>query len=293
MPERRRRRVVGTALAALLALCGCADRPERPGRPAPAATTASACTVPDLTDPAHGRLVWHDEFDGDRVDRSRWNVRDGDKLSFDQAAIEAANVGVADGRLAITARREEVRGRPFTTGYLDTIGRFAQRYGRWEARVRLPVAPGRSRGLWPAFWLRATETAGEIDVVEAWGTPVRPGRRLPGAASWTVHEDTTSPPGSRSVGGWVAPQRLDGDFHVFAVDRTPDCLRFSLDGRTTGTVRVADHPWVREALDSPLAIRLNLQVGGAYWGRADDGTALPAALLVDHVRAYAPVGGPS
>ena len=104
-------------------------------------------------------------------------MRDGDKLSFDQAAIEAANVGVADGRLAITARREEVRGRPFTTGYLDTIGRFAQRYGRWEARVRLPVAHGEGRFLASDDTLRMLEAEGRVVlryVAETEGSPWQP-----------------------------------------------------------------------------------------------------------------------
>jgi beta-glucanase (GH16 family) len=37
----------------------------------------------------------------------------------------------------------------YAVGFLDTYGRWVQRYGYWEARVKLPTAPG----LWPAFWL--------------------------------------------------------------------------------------------------------------------------------------------
>jgi beta-glucanase (GH16 family) len=34
-------------------------------------------------------------------------------------------------------------------GYLDTYGKWAQRYGYFEARVKLPHVPG----LWPTFWM--------------------------------------------------------------------------------------------------------------------------------------------
>ncbi len=265
-------------LSVLGALTGCSSD---------GAETTPDCRV-SSTDRTAGPLVWSDDFDGHEVDRRRWTVRDRDKLSFDQAAIRADNATVRDGLLRLTARRESAGGRRYTTAYLDTIGRFSRQYGRWEIRARLPVAPGRSTGLWPAFWLRGDRTAGEVDVLEAWGTPVTTGRRLGGSAAWAVHEDTNRGPGARSVSGWAGPARLDRDFHTFAVDRTPHCLRFSVDGRTTGVVAVDDHAWTRPALDGPLNMRLNLQVGGAYWGRVSRTTTrLPAVFEVDRVRVYA------
>jgi beta-glucanase (GH16 family) len=38
---------------------------------------------------------------------------------------------------------------PYAAGYLHTYDRWAQRYGYFEARMKLPTAPG----LWPAFWM--------------------------------------------------------------------------------------------------------------------------------------------
>ena len=37
----------------------------------------------------------------------------------------------------------------YACGFLNTYGKFTQRYGYFEARMKLPKAPG----LWPAFWL--------------------------------------------------------------------------------------------------------------------------------------------
>lgn len=252
----------------------------------------------DLSDPAQGRLAWHDEFSGTRVDPDRWTVRDDTTLSFDQARIRADAVEVRGGRLRITARSDpagDTSGeRPVSTGYLDTIGHFAQQHGRWEVRARLPVEPGRSRALWPAFWLRASDLPGEIDVVEAWGTPTsRQRSAMSEQYAWTVHEDTTAPPGYRRVGGWGrAAEPLADGFHTYAVDWTPGCLRFSLDGRTTGFVDLDREPRLRRALDGPVDIRLNLQVGSSYWGRLDPErpgtTGLPATFEIDHVRVFRP-----
>jgi beta-glucanase (GH16 family) len=275
------------------------------GRSVDASVRCSAGDVDalDLSDPDQGEPTWSEEFDGAGrgragLDPQRWTVRDATTLSFDQARIRADNVSVADGTLRITARDDAAGDpsglRPVTTGYVDTIGHFSQRYGRWEVRARLPVAPGESRGLWPAFWLRADDLPGEIDVVEAWGTPAaRPRDDMASQYAWTVHEDTNAPRGYRRVGGWgSAAGPLADDFHVFAVDWVPGCLRFSLDGRTTGHVDLDREPRLAAALDDEMNIRLNLQVGGRYWGRLDPeqpgSTRLPATLEVDHVRVYRP-----
>ncbi len=263
----------------------------------PVACSADKLRELDYSQPGQGELAWADEFDGTTVDTGRWTVRDRTKLSFDQATILARNVSVRDGMLLIEARRESVRGRDFTTGYLDTIGHFSQQHGRWEIRARLPVKGGESRGLWPAFWLRANDHPGEIDVMEAWGTPADKRGTAPSRYAWNIHEDTMAAPGTGSgrFNGWgTTPGKasLADDFHVFAVDWSPDCLKFTLDGDVTGSVDMDAADWLAHSLSGPVNIRLNLQVGSRFWGRVDDGdpalTRLPAAYAVDHVRVYSP-----
>ena len=284
---------VGAGL--IVAVFATRDRPQKQS-----AKPATTCDVAehvglDYSREGQGQLSWADEFDGDAVDARRWKVRDHTKLSFDQAIIRSRNVSVRDGSLVIEARRESLRGRDFTTGYLDTIGRFSQRHGRWEIRARLPVEAGASRGMWPAFWLRADDAPGEIDVMEAWGTPADHPRTGPARYAWNVHEDTHRPPGTGGgrLNGWGTTAdraSLADDFHVFAVDWSPTCLRFSLDGTTTGSVAMDSKAWLPESLRGTVNMRLNLQVGSRFWGRVDpdrpDLTRLPASLVVDHVRVY-------
>ena len=57
----------------------------------------------------------------------------------------------------------------YTSARLKTLGRFSQRYGRFEARIRLPGG----QGIWPAFWMLGDDiesarwpACGEIDVME-------------------------------------------------------------------------------------------------------------------------------
>ena len=272
--------------------------PAQAAAPTPAPAPGGDCRLLDYSLPSQGALDWSDEFSGTTLDPVRWRVRDGESLSYDQARILARNVSVGGGLLAIEARREAVAGRAYTTGYVDTIGRYDRQWGRWEVRAKLPTPVGSSRGVWPAFWLRGTSTPGEIDVVEAWGEPtVRTGYRS-GSYQWTVHEDTMSPEGSEKRSGWGTPAGstpVANDFHLYAVDWSPDCLVFSFDRQVVGVVTPADAPWLTTSLSGPANIRLNLQVGQSYWGFANpaDGllTALPAQLLVDYVRVYRPIGG--
>ena len=274
----------------------------RPSAPSPSASSdPTTCSLEELRDLDYsrtdqGELAWADEFDGTAVDPRRWTVRDRTTLSFDQAVIRARNVAVHDGTLAIEARRESMRDRDYTTGYLDTIGHFSQRHGRWEIRARLPVAAGSSRGLWPAFWLRADDASGEIDVMEAWGTPADHPRdrsvhlrversrghqragRAPAAAAITAgarrrtrrHWRTTST-SSPSTGH-------------------PTCLKFTLDGHVTGSLALDAATWMPHSLRGKFNIRLNLQVGSSFWGRVDEtrpeSTRLPARLEVDYVRVF-------
>lgn len=264
--------------------------------PRPTYDVAGAhCERLDYADPRQGVLDWSDEFTGTSVDPDRWRVRDQQSLSYDQARILAANVSVGGGLLSVDARRQEVAGRPFTTGYLDSIGHYSRQWGRWEIRAKLPTTVGASRGVWPAFWLRGDSSPGEIDVVEAWGEPTtRPSYRS-GSYQWTVHQDTGSGPGTERRSGWGTPASappVADAFHVYAVDWSPSCVVFSFDHRVVGVVRTASTPWLRTALSGGFNMRLNLQIGQDYWGWADparpDLTALPAAMLVDYVRVYRP-----
>lgn len=280
-----------------LVACGQADEPakaaEKNTATAKPADLCPAQDLPDYTREGTKAPTWRDEFTGTKVDQGRWTIRDQTSLSFDQARIRARNVSVRDGHLVIEARRESAGDRRYTTGYLDTIGRFSQRYGRWEIRAKLPVAAGKSRGLWPAFWLRADDAPGEIDIMEAWGTPANHPRTGPATYAWNVHEDTQG--GRGRFSGWgtaVGKASMAEGFHVYAVDWSPQCIVFSLDGKRVGAVPMTAAPWLTRSFRGKVNIRLNLQVGSHYWGRVDSKrpelTQLPAGFAVDYVRVYGP-----
>ena len=145
------------------------------------AHTAPRTGTPHPSDTSY-KLVWQDEFDGNKLDRSKWVPEDdtvigkyGHGNGEAQAYIDAEGETffVKDGRLTIVARhapgkkyplREKAGGRilkqishqPFRSAKLQTKGMAAFTYGIFEARVRNPTdAEGRKTAIptWPAFWM--------------------------------------------------------------------------------------------------------------------------------------------
>ncbi len=245
---------------------------------------------------AQWTLSWSDEFSGasnSAPDASKWNIVTGGD-GFGNNELEyytnrSSNVHVDNGNLVITAIAEQYTGpdgvsRSYTSARLNTAVKFAQKYGRFEARIKLPSG----QGLWPAFWLLGDnyETAGwpqcgEIDIMENVGSNMS-------AVLGTLHG-----PGYSGSGGLTATYTLPGsqkfsdDFHVMAVEWEPNVVRFYVDGTLYKTRTPADLPsgaqWV---FDHPFHIILNLAVGGNLPGAPDASTQFPQSMLVDYVRVY-------
>ena len=242
----------------------------------------SGATEPEYT------LVWSDEFDGpagSAPDPQVWVADIGTdwgnaQLEYDtDRRTNSAHDGA--GHLAITARQESYLNRGYTSARLKTLGRKQFRYGRFEARMKMPTG----RGLWPAFWLLGANfpsvgwpRSGEIDVMEYRG-------QEPSIVHGSLHGPGYSG-GAAITRKYTLPDgRLDADFHVYRVDWTPRDIRFYIDDTIYHIVAKGDQPgdWV---FDHEFFIILNLAVGGNFIGPPDAATVFPQTLLVDWVRVY-------
>jgi beta-glucanase (GH16 family) len=280
--------------AALAACAPGTPDPDSPGAPADAGPVEVVDAGPpadasDLLGPPW-QLVWQDEFggaEGTRPDAAKW-IHDvggegwgNDQLEFDTDRVENASHD-GQGRLRITARREDYGGRAYTSARINTRGRFEHAYGRFEARIKLP----RGQGIWPAFWLLGADLAnvgwpacGEIDIMEYRGqepTRIRGSLHGPGYSGGANHGRDTD------VG-----VDLSADFHTYAVEWDPGRVIFKVDEEVYFTATPSDLPagtdWV---YDHPFFIILNVAVGGHYVGNPDGSTQFPQTMLVDHVRVY-------
>lgn len=260
-------------------------------RVSPLATQGAVAPAPATSAnlPGWGEPDFRDEFSSGT---QQWNVRDNESLSYDVARIKAANVTVSGGLLHITGKRETVGDRDFTTGYLDSIGKYEQQFGRWEMRAKIPTTPGDSRGIWPAFWLR-NSGVGELDIMEAWGDPFTNPTRI-GTSTLTIHESTN---GTGASKGWnweaLAGTTVNSsaDFHTWAVEYTPTELKGFFDGKQVLTATKAQYPWLwGPNFQSAFNMRLNLHIGSPYHGYPIGpdytDTKMPADYQIDYVRAW-------
>ena len=126
------------------------------------AAAPAAAELPDWLGkrpPVPGDWVktFDDEFDGSEIDASKWNVY-GENYWDKQSHFCKANTIIGGGVVRLRFEKkpghqnddpQHKRVTDYATGYLDTYGKWTQRYGYFEARMKLPTAPG----LWPAFWM--------------------------------------------------------------------------------------------------------------------------------------------
>ena len=246
--------------------------------------------------PAGGlTLVFSDEFDDVQLDPETWFFEEGDGSQYgipgwgnnelqwylpDSAQLESGN-------LVITARRESESGRSYTSARINTRDRFAFRYGRIEARIRLPAG----QGLWPAFWLMPQDdvygswaASGEIDIMEAVNLGGSGGNDVHG----TIHYGGQWPDNVSTGSHYTVAGDATTEFHVYALEWDATELRWYVDD----VLYAMENAWYTPTagfpapFDQHFYIILNVAVGGNFPGAPNASTTFPVTMEVDYVRVY-------
>lgn len=257
-----------------------------------------------ITDPARAQVLWSDEFDsGTQPDSTIWSYDLGASGWGNQELQEYTdsidNARVESGDLVITVR-EKVTGSAvtgFTSARLRTQDKLMFRYGTIEARIKMPDLRD---GLWPAFWTLGNNfsqvgwpACGELDILEmGWRDAINAGlaNRWVGTAAHWEFQGTHALYGRTYSAQLAEPAGLNGEYHVFSMDWTPDSLTTYLDGKQLWTMDIGLDSCIDcEELHEPHFVILNVAVGGTFTGRLSQGqitAPLPAEMRVDYVRIY-------
>jgi beta-glucanase (GH16 family) len=191
------------------------------------------------------------------------------------------NIKVENGVLKITARREQYMGSSYTSARIISKGKYEKKYGRIEARIKLP----RGKGLWPAFWMLGANSdtviwpqCGEIDIMEYLGNS-------PAKIFGTVHGPGYSAGESISKNFFLSNSRFDTDFHIFGIEWDENRVNFYVDDMLYHSVTPEDVPgeWV---FNQSFYMILNVAVGGYLPGAPNGETPFPQEMLVDYIRVY-------
>jgi beta-glucanase (GH16 family) len=241
-----------------------------------------------------------ENFDGPTIDRSKWNIY-GPNYWDKATHWSKDNLLLAHGMA--TLRFEKKRGyhnddpnpkelqnlsgqkeSDYACGFLETYGKWVQRYGYFEARVKLPTAPG----LWPTFWLipdrgasagpqwKRQDTANggmEFDIMEhltRWGP-----YRYNIALHWDGYGKDHASIGS-------ATNYIQADQEGFITSGllwTPGSAIFFCNGKEI-------FRWEDPRVGSvPSSIIIEMTAGG-WDNNALDDRQLPADYLIDYVRVW-------
>jgi len=248
-------------------------------------------------DPVYDHLVWSDDFDTNgAIDNTKW---------FHQAQLptpgswyngevqhytnRTANAIVENGFLKIIAKKESFTDQGYTKQYTSARlnSKFAFTYGRVEVRAKLPSGVG----TWPAIWMLGKNinenggywdtqgygttgwpACGEIDIMEHWGTNqnyVQSAMHTPSSYGGTVN-----------LGGQTVPT-ASTDFHVYAMEWTPQKMVFSVDG----VIHYTYNPPVKDnstwPFDADQYLLLNVAIQSVI-----DPNFTQSAMEIDYVRVY-------
>lgn len=241
-------------------------------------------------------LVWHDEFDDDTLDTTKWRYATHNSGGSEQQAYtmgRTQNVRLENSNLILEARKDGyINNWTWSSGRIDTSGLAGFKYGRLEAKLKYDVVSG----AFPAFWTigtcayyptgenvhgvqksKGTQWAqnGEIDMFEGRGTNTEIAQ-----GGWYNQDD-----GKGNLSIIFGRKNLDASqYHVYAVEWTETTMISYIDGVETGRTDISNiESWHR-----PMYIILNMAVGSTGGYPADDCASMQMA--VDWVRVYAPVG---
>jgi beta-glucanase (GH16 family) len=242
--------------------------------------------------------TFDDEFDSPAIDAKKWNIYGPNY--WDRASHWSKDNLLLGGGVA-TLHFEKKRGfhndsteqpqnltglnqSDYACGYLDTYGKWVQRYGYFETRVKLPREPG----LWPTFWMmpdrgpaagpqgKRSDTgngAMELDIMEhltRWG---------PYRYNVALHFDGYGPE-HKAVGSSNNYVRADKDgFITSGLLWTPGSAVFYCNGQEIWR-------WEDPRVSTVPAHFIIEMTTGGWDNNAVDDAQLPADYLIDYVRVW-------
>ena len=262
------------------------------------------------------RLVWADEFDGDGpLDAAKWGFESGFVRNQELQWYQQENAVRRNGMLVIEGRRERKpnpryaapgsagaaaanapgrawRNREFidyTSASVNTRGKHAWLYGRFEIRARIDVRTGS----WPAFWTLGARgpwpANGEVDIMEFYDDTLLFNVAWGGAngAVWNsvkVRRD-------RFPAGW------ENQFHTWRMDWDERAIRLYMDDSLMNTQDLSKTinaprsgsggaaPAMDNPFHGPAYILINQAIGGQHGGDPAS-TRMPLRYEVDYVRVW-------
>lgn len=235
------------------------------------------------------QYLWHDEFDGETIDTSKWTFDIGTGAGgwgnneWEYYTSRKENAYVKDGVLHIRAQKENYEGQKYTSARMLTKGKFAFKYGTVEARIALPTG----KGIWPAFWMLGQNidevswpACGEIDIIET----INDENIVYGTHHWQYNGNHASY-GNNT--GDYRNQKFELDitqFHTYKFTWDEKYIRMFVDDFMYHEILIEGNEGDTEEFHKPFFFLLNVAVAGNWPGFEVDDSQFPNEMLVDYIR---------
>lgn len=215
--------------------------------------------------------VWSDEFHGTTLNATNWTPITGAWPYNDERQYYSPSaISVANGLGVITSTNQAQGGRLYTSGRMDTMGKRAFMYGRFEMRAKLP----QTQGIWPAFWLlpATNQWPPEIDIMELLGH--QPNKTY-GSNHWGNPPTSTYQTSSLQLA--TTTPNFATAFNTFACEWWPDRIDFFVNNTLFATHR-------SRVPQEPMYVIVNTAVGGFWPGYPNGTTVFPQRFEIDWIR---------
>ena len=258
------------------------------------------------------QLVWEESFDCESLNTTLWNYETGVGANCDgsgnwerqEYTNSTDNIYMENGNLVLKAIYNDHVSQPcnyrtyWTSGRINTKDRFSVKYGKIEARIKLPR---NGLGVFPAFWMLGANydavgwpSCGEIDIMEQMGVNYSQGGKItPTTLHWNAggHADYG---GSLNIYDRFGTMPAD-DYFIYGVEWTPDNIRGYVcrgDGSDWTEVMNRDGGsgyGCPDAMKQEFYIILNLAMGGTPVGEFPDNAGdvpFNPTMYIDWIRIY-------
>ncbi len=259
-------------------------------------------------DPSEWELVWEDEFDKSSLDTTHWSkigLYTSERLlnNFPEAktdrnawreirnhwasyacAVNPEAVQFKDGQILLRGvMNEDTTGwdnRPYHTGGIWTLNKFAFQYGRIEVRAKLDPA----YGAWPAIWLipqkkiYENQHNGEIDIMERLNHDDFVYQTI--HSHWNLNLKLQIPQRYTTA-------KIDTTgYNVYSIEWFPEKIRFAVNGKVSLEYsKIQGAGTFQWPFDQPFFLIVDQQLEG-WPGDVTHPEELPIDMAVDWVRLY-------
>jgi len=239
------------------------------------------------------KLLCSDEFDGETLDKNKWNRQIEKAVRFNEEwqryTDNDDNTYIENKQLVIQAiHNSKAHGHnQYSSARLNTTRKFNFKCGKIVARMKLPFA----RGIWPAFWMLGKNIdenggdtlwsfCGEIDILELYGTEdngvVEANLRY--ADRKGKHEQIGAKPYKLKEGAFADA------FHIFELEWNEKQIIWLIDVDPHASLDIMAKEF--SEFHREFFLLLNVAVGRTYVGRPYNTSIFSQFMYVNWIRVY-------